>query len=58
MKPPPGLLSNAKFNVMEEDEQPTELTESKERSDSDSKEERRRQEELQQAEARRGLRIS
>ena len=50
-EPPPGLLSNAKFNVMEEDEQPTEQTESNERSDSD-KEERRRQEELQQAEAR------
>ena len=50
-EPPPGLLSNAKFDVMEEDEQPTEQTESKERSDSD-KEERRRQEELQQAEAR------
>ena len=49
-EPPPGLLSNAKFNVMEEDEQPTEQTESNERSDSD-KEERRRQEELQQAEA-------
>ena len=48
---PPGLLSNAEFNVMEEDEQPTELTESNERSDSDSKEERRREEELQQAEA-------
>ena len=48
---PPGLLSNAELNVMEEDEQPTELTESNERSDSDSKEERRREEELQQAEA-------
>ena len=49
-EPPPGLLSNAKFNVMEEDEQPTELR-SNEQTDSD-KEERRRQEELQQAEAR------
>jgi hypothetical protein len=29
---------------MEEDEQPTELTQSNERSDSDSKEERRREE--------------
>ena len=48
---PPGLLSNAELNVMEEDEQPTELTESNERSDSDSKEERRREEELWQAEA-------
>ncbi len=35
-KPPPGLLSDAKLNVMEEDQQPTELTESSERSDSDS----------------------
>ena len=50
-KPPPGLLSNAQLNVMEEDKQPTELTESNERSDSDSKEERRPAEELQQAEA-------
>ena len=50
---PPGLLSNAELNVMEEDEQPTELTESNERSVSDSREERRREEELQQAEARR-----
>ena len=50
-EPPSGLLSNAKFNVMEEDEQPTELKESNEQTDSD-KEERRRQEELQQAEAR------
>ena len=49
---PPGLLSNAELNVMEEDEQPTELTESNERSDSDGREERRREEELQQAEAR------
>ena len=49
----PGLLSNAELNVMEEDEQPTELTESNERSDSDGREERRREEELQQAEARR-----
>ena len=48
---PPGLLSNAELNVTEEDEQPTELTESNERSDSDSKEERRREDELQQAEA-------
>src|SRR3954467_1493299 len=48
---PPGLLSDAELNVMEEDEQPTELTESNERSDSDSKEERRPEEELQQAEA-------
>jgi hypothetical protein len=48
---PPGLLSNAELNVMEEDEQPTELTESNERSDSDGGEERRREEELQQAEA-------
>ena len=48
---PPGLLSNAELNVMEEDEQPTELTESNERSDNDSKEERHREEELRQAEA-------
>jgi len=46
---PPDLLSNAELNVMEEDEQPTELTESNERSD--SKEERHREEELRQAEA-------
>ncbi len=56
-KPPPGLLSDAKLNVMEEDQQPTELTESSERSDSDSnsnsKEECGPAEELQQAEARR-----
>jgi hypothetical protein len=45
-EPPPGLLSNGKLNVVEEDEPPTEPTESNERSDSDSKEERRRQEEL------------
>jgi hypothetical protein len=55
-EPPPGLLSNGKLKVVKEDEsptEPTEPTESNERSDSDSKEERRRQEELQQAEARR-----
>ena len=39
-KPPPGLLSDAQLNVMEEEKQPTELTESSELSDSDSKEER------------------
>jgi hypothetical protein len=39
-EPPPGLLSNGKLNVVEEDEPPTEPTESNERSDSDSKEER------------------
>jgi hypothetical protein len=50
-EPPPRLLSNGKVHVMEEDEQPTVLTEN-ERSDSDSKE-RRRQEELQQAETQR-----
>src|SRR6266567_2983116 len=48
-EPPPGLLSNGKLNVVEEDEPPTE---NNERSDSDSKEQCRRQEELQQAEAR------
>src|SRR6476661_4674368 len=52
-EPPLGLLSNGKLDVMEEHEQPTELKKSSERSYSDSKEERRRQEELQQAEARR-----
>src|SRR6266702_2668202 len=52
-EPPPGPLSNGKLKVVEEDEPSTEPTESNERSDSDSKEERRRQEELQQAEARR-----
>ena len=40
-EPPPGLLSDGKLN-----EQPTDPTDSNERSDSDSKEERRRQEEL------------
>jgi hypothetical protein len=51
-EPSPGLLSNGKLNVVEVDEPPTEPAESNERSDSDSKQERRRQEELQQAEAR------
>src|SRR5262245_2265406 len=45
-EPPPGLV------LVEKDEPPTEPTESNERSDSDSNEERRRQEELQRAEAR------
>jgi hypothetical protein len=40
-EPSPGLLSNGKLNIVEKDEPP-----SNERSDSDSKEERRRQEEL------------
>src|SRR5262245_14286463 len=52
-EPSPGLLSNGKLNVVEKDEPPTEPTESNERSDSESKEELRRQEDLQQAEARR-----
>jgi hypothetical protein len=55
-EPPPDLLSDGKLNVGEESEpptEPTEPTESNERSDSDSKEERHRQEELQQAEAQR-----
>jgi len=52
-EPLPGLLSDGKLNVVEKDEPPTEPTESNERSDSDSNEERRRQEELQRAEARR-----
>jgi hypothetical protein len=53
-EPSPGHPSNGKLNVVEVDEPPTEPAESTERSDSDSnsKEERRRQEELQQAEAR------
>src|SRR5215510_14421194 len=51
-EPLPGLLSDGKLNVVEKDEPPTEPTESNERSDSDSNEERRRQEELQRAEAR------
>jgi len=50
-EPPPRVVSNGKLNVVEKDEPPTEPTESNERSDSDSKEERGRQEELQ-AEAR------
>ena len=52
-EPPPGLLSDGKLNVGEKSEPPTEPTERNERSDSDSKEERHRQEELQQAEAQR-----
>src|SRR5215467_13724385 len=52
-EPLPGLLSDGKLNVVEKDEPPTEPTERNERSDSDSKEERHRQEELQQAEAQR-----
>src|SRR4029450_8591370 len=48
----PGLLSKGNPNVVKVDEPPTEPAESNERSDSDSKQERRRQEELQQAEAR------
>jgi hypothetical protein len=51
-EPPPSLVSNGKLNVVEKDEPPTEPTESNERSDSDSKEERCRQEELQRVEAR------
>jgi hypothetical protein len=51
-EPPPGLVSNGKLKLVEKDEPPTEPIESNERFDSDSKEERRRQEELQQAEAR------
>src|SRR5262245_54519734 len=51
-EPLPGLLSDGKLNVVEKDEPPTEPTESNKRSDSDSNEERRRQEELQRAEAR------
>ena len=50
-EPSPGL-SNGKLNVVEVHEPPTEPAESNERSDSDSKEEGRRQEELQRAEAR------
>jgi hypothetical protein len=51
-EPLPGLLSDGKLNVVEKYEPPTEPTESNERSDSDSNEERRRQEEFQRAEAR------
>jgi hypothetical protein len=50
-EPSPSLLSNGKLNVVEVDEPPTEPTKSNERSDSDSEEELRRQEELQRAEA-------
>ena len=50
-EPPLALLSKGKLDVMEEDEQPTELKKSSERSYRDSQEERRPQEELQQAEA-------
>jgi hypothetical protein len=45
-EPPPNPLSNGKLNVKEKDEAPTEPIESNKRSDSDNKEERRRQEEL------------
>jgi len=51
-EPLPGLLSDGKLNVVEKDEPQKEPTESNERSDSDSEEERRRLEELQRAEAR------
>jgi hypothetical protein len=51
-EPSPSLLSNGKLNVVEVDEPPTEPAESNERSDSDSNEELRRQEELQRVEAR------
>jgi hypothetical protein len=51
-EPSPRLLSNGKLNVVEVDEPPTEPAESNERSDSDSNEELRRQEELQRVEAR------
>jgi hypothetical protein len=47
-EPPPALVSNGKLKL----EPPTEPMESNERFDSDSKEDRRPQEELQQAEAR------
>src|SRR5215475_11644957 len=50
-EPLSGLLS--KPNVVEKDEPPKEPTESNDRSDGDSEEERRRLEELQRAEARR-----
>jgi hypothetical protein len=52
-EPSPGLLSNGKLNVVEKDEPPTEPTESKERSDSESKDELRRRDDLQRGEARR-----
>jgi hypothetical protein len=52
MGEPPGLVSNGKLKLVEKDEPPTKPIESNERFDSDSKEERRRQEELQRAEAR------
>jgi hypothetical protein len=45
-EPTPGLLSSGKPNVVEKEEPPTEPTESNERSDGISREERRRQEEL------------
>ena len=52
-EPLSGLLSDGKLNVVEKDEPPKEPTESNDRSDGDSEEERRRLEELQRAEARR-----
>ena len=52
-EPLSGLLSDGKLNVVETDEPPKEPTESNDRSDGDSEEERRRPEELQRAEARR-----
>ena len=51
-EPLSGLLSDGKPNVVEKDEPPKEPTESNDRSDGDSEEERRRLEELQRAEAR------
>ena len=52
-EPLSGVLSDGKLNVVEKDEPPKEPTESNDRSDGDSEEERRRLEELQRAEARR-----
>ena len=52
-EPSSGFLSNGKLNVVEKDEPSTEPTEGNERSDSESEEELRRQEDFQQAAARR-----
>src|SRR5439155_7696857 len=48
-EPSSGFLSNGKLNVVEKDEPSTEPTEGNERSDSESEEELRRQEDFQQA---------
>src|SRR5260370_2188667 len=52
-EPSSGFLSNGKLNLVEKDETTTKPTEGNERSDSESEQELRRQEDFQQAAARR-----